>query len=657
MGPSIDSARDRRQASSLTDMADRQRALSKPHTYSLIAAAELVTSKGVTNKIKPVGLLDWQEQAWRFYDEVGELRFGVGWTANALSRVNLVAARPPVASGQEPSPLDLNDPDLTPDERRAIELVEFIAGGAAGQGQLLGEFGEHLGVAGFGWLVAEPNLDDPDSDLFETWAVYSQESLRITERPGDTGDALIEIRQSASTSSEAWRPAHPNSLVVKVWRKHPRRPWEPDAPTRAVLSILEQLDLLNAHVTASARSRLAGAGILAIPAEAEFPPPPPKFDEDGLPDAEQEQDGFDRFVNELTDMMTVPIKERDSAAAVVPLTLAIPGEYIDKLQHVTFSTPFDERVQTLQEAAIKRLALGLDLPPEVLTGMSGVNHWTAWQVEETAITLHVEPTAEVVCNGLTTGWLHPAFAAEGIDPATAIVWYDTTDLKVPPDKSTNATAAYDRLQLSAAAYLREQGFSIEDQPDAEEFKRRVLLDAAKGAPTLAPSMLAAAGILDDNVADAADSVGSGGSEVSTPAPESSSDGPTNGPPSDDDRPSGDRAAAIVFACDGIAHRAIERAGGKLRNAIGRSTEGPQAVDVRKIPVAELHARYDPTAYSDLDFLLEGAFDRVDEIAAALEVDAPSLRSTMIAYCRSLLAAQHVHTHARLAAALGVDASI
>ncbi len=635
-------------------MADRQRALSKPHTYSLVAAAEVVTSKGVTNKIKPVGLLDWQERAWRFYDEVGELRFGIGWTSNALSRVNLVAARPPQASGQEPTPIDKDDPEITPAERRAVELVEFIAGGASGQGQLLGEFGEHLGIAGFGWLVAEPDLDDPDSDMYETWSVYSQEALRITDRPGDQ-PSLIELRQSSAASSDGWRTAHPNALVVKVWRKHPRRPWEPDAPTRAVLTVLEQLDLLNAHVTATARSRLAGAGILAIPAEAEFPPPPPKFDEDGVP-VDQEQDGFDRFVNELTEMMTVPIKERDSAAAVVPLTLAIPGEYIDKLQHITFSTPFDERVQTLQEAAIKRLALGLDLPPEVLTGMGGVNHWTAWQVEETAITLHVEPNAEVVCNALTTGWLLPAFEAESIDASTAIVWYDTTDLQVPPDKSGNATEAYDRLQLSSAAYLREQGFSTEDQPDEDEFKKRVLLDAAKGAPTLAPSMLAAAGILDEQVAVAADEAGDSESvEVVEGEPAEAESG--DGPPDSDDRPSGDRASAIVMACDGIAYRAMERAGGKLRNAIGRATDGPQAADVRAIPVTELHSRYDPTAFSDLDFLLDGAFDRVDEIAAALDVDALSLRSTMTAYCRSLLAAQHLHSHARLLAALGVDPAL
>lgn len=636
-------------------MADRSRALSKPHLFSLVAAAHVVAGRGITTKPDAVGLAEWQERAWRYFDDVGELRFGVSWTANALSRVNLVAARPPESVGDEPTPVDMNDPETSAALRRATELVEVIAGGASGQGQLLYEFGQHLGVAGFGWLVAEPELTDPLADEYETWTVYSQDTLRITKQ-GD--EAIVEVRKSTGSANDSWRRAHPNALVVKCWRKHPRRPWEPDAPVRAVLPVLELLDLLNAHITATARSRLAGAGILAIPAEAEFPPPPPPTDsEDDGPDAEQQQDGFDRFVDNLTEMMTVPIQDRDSAAAVVPLALAIPGEYIDKMQHITFSTPFDERVLGLQESAIKRLALGLDLPPEVLTGMSGVNHWTAWQVEETAITLHIEPNAETVCQALTEGWLRPALEAEGIDPDTAIVWYDTADLTTPPDKSGNAQAAWDRLQLSNASLRRELGFTDEDKPTEEEFRERVLLDAAKGAPTLAPSMLAAAGILDAAVADAAEDADDGAEPSAEPEPETTE--PTETPPSAEGRPSGDRAAAvdaIVMACDGVAFRAMERAGSRLRNAIGRSTTGPQSVD-GKIPAAELHLRYDPTVYADLDHLLDGAFDRVPEIADALNLDSDALRATLVAYCRSLLAAQHAHDRLRLTAALGVEATI
>lgn len=593
-------------------------------------------------------MLDWQERAWDYYDRVGEFRFGVSWASNALSRVNLTAARPPQQVGDEPTGLAYDDDEMTATERRALELVGMIAGGASGQGQLLAEFGEHLSIAGFGWLVAEPN-GDQNATEYASWSVYSQDGLRVT----NTSDAqLIEVRTGAGR--DGWRELHTNALVVKTWRKHPRRPWEPDAPVRGVLGVLEVIDLLSDHLTATGRSRLAGAGLLAIPSEAEFPDPPPVEGDD--PTQVTEQDRFDNFVSELTKAMTTPIRDRNNASAVVPLPLAIPGEYIDKLQHLTFSTPFDDRLETLMEQNIKRLALGLDMPPEVLTGMAGVNHWTAWQVEETAITLHVEPPAEIVCNALTEGFLRPALAAEGFDPDGAMVWYDAQDLTTPPDKSTSAVAAYDRILLSADALRRETGFTKADAPNEEEFKQRVLLDAAKGAPTLAPSMLAKAGILAPEVAEAATTAEPGvaptGATDGVPGAADGVPGAPDGAPDRSGRPGeADIDAALLMACDGIVDRALERSGNRLRSAIGRRVDGgPQAVD-NNVDARSLHTRYDATVYADLDQLLVGSFSRVPEVAEFLGLDADVLTETLTAYIRGIIAAQHPHTLGRLSAGL------
>ena len=637
-------------------MADRPVAtLARPHRYALVAAAEVITSSTVKTTVKNAGkLLDWQERAWDFYDRVGEFRFGVSWSSNALSRVNLCAARPPANVGDEPTQISPDDEGITPSETRAMELVEMIAGGASGQGQLLAEFGEHLAVAGFGWMIAEPDLDDASAVEYETWCVVAQDGIKI-EGSGET--QTIYVKVGDGNQSDAWRKLHPNALVVKTWRKHPRRPWEADAPVRGVLGVLEIIELLTAHLTATGRSRLAGAGLLAIPSEAEFPDPPGEEGADAT--AVTEQDRFDHFVEELTKAMTTPIRDRDNASAVVPLPIAIPGEFIDKLQHLSFSTPFDDKLESLLEQNIKRLALGLDMPPEVLTGMAGVNHWTAWQVEETAITLHVEPSAEIVCHALTIGFVRDALAAEGLDPDAAMVWYRTDDLTTPPDKSGNAKDAYDRLQLSGAALRREGGFSEEDAPDEDEFRQRVLLDAAKGAPTLAPTMLAEAGLIEPRVADAAEEAKADDEpERAQETPEN--EPPTEGPPPRDDRPAAVEAAldsAILMACDGIVDRALERAGNRLRSSIGRRVEGgPQAVD-DAVDSRTLHTVYDPTIYADLDALLDGSFARVPVVAEWLGIDASALEATLNAYLRGLLAAQHEHDLIRLSSALGADVMV
>ena len=614
-------------------MADRS-PLSVPHRYSMVAAAQVLSAQDVSNPVKVDGMLPWQERAWNYYDNVGEYRFGVNWLSNGLSRVNLVAARPPRQVGDEPQAIRLNDETTTPDERRAAQMVESIAGGASGQGQLLGEFGQHLAIAGLGWLVAEPN-EATASDAYESWQVLAQDSLRITTKGQEQ---IIEMRIGHGSNSDAWRRLHSDALVVKTWRKHPRRWWEPDAPVRAVLGVLDQIDLLGAHITATGRSRLAGAGVFAIPSEAEFPPPPDEAD--GTPSV---TDSFDYFVQQLTEAMTVPITNRDSAAGVVPLVLSVPGEYIERLAHITFSTPFDARVTELLKESIKRLALGLDMPPEVLTGMAGVNHWTAWQVEETAITLHIEPNAEIVCNALTEGFLAPALQGEGIDPSIAMVWYDTSDLTSPPDRSGNAQANWDRLVLSDAALRRESGFSEEDAPTEYEYQSRVLLDMAKSAPAdyfdaLVERELIPSGSTPTPTADSSETV---------QVDETTVDVVVEGPPSADNRPG---SAAVLMACDGIVYRAMERAGARLKSSIGRRTEGgPAAISCDDI--ALLHLQYDPTVYADLDMLLTGAFDRVDELAPAIGLTASNLTETLTAYCKGLLAAQHPHTRQRLIAAL------
>lgn len=573
----------------------------------------------------------WQNDAWLYYDRIGELRFGTQWIANAMSRVNLVAAMPPLGPGDEPTPIDYDDPRATPVQKRAIEIVGAMANGATGQGQMLASFGTHLTVAGIGWLVVEPDLDDPEADELATWQVYSSEEVR--QAMGHDG---IEIRVGESS----WRSVHPNGVVVKVWRRHPRANWQADSPTRGVLGVLREIDMLSQHIHASAQSRLAGAGILAIPSEAVFPPGQGPQTSQGVdPDDENITPPQDNFVETLIDAMTTPLVDRGSAAAVVPLVIKVPGDLVDKITHLSFSTPFDDKVLALMEGAIKRLALGLDIPPEILTGTSGMNHWGAWQVQEESITLHIEPLSEVVVNALTIGFLHPALEAEGFDPAEVMVWYDTTDLRTRPDRSRSAVEAYDRQELSGEALLRELGLNVDDMPTPEEKREKVLLSIVRNAPSLAPVILPALGY-DIGVSDVA------GAQASVPQAEVPALG--RAPETRDDIPS----EALAAACDVIVHRALERAGARLRSAAGKRTPGGAAAIECPDPT-RLHLSIDATEHADLTALLEGAWSLVPGIAQRYSVSAEALTATLDAYARGLLAAGHPHDHDRLAAALGL----
>lgn len=642
-----------------------------PHARfnSLVAAAQVMTRPGMipgaTNRATIAKPTEWADTLWRHYDGAagGEFRFGVTWVGNGLSRVNLVAARVPDAPGDEPTPIDPSDEGTTAAEQAAFDFVNAIGGSPVGQSQLMGAFGQHMSISGIGYLVVEPDLNDPEAEEYVTWQVLAPDALKMIKGSGDRPDRW-EVNDCGK-----FRPAHRNALIVQVWRRHPRRPWEPDCPARAAITILEQLETLTLSITAVARSRLAGNGILAIPSEATFPPSQLVQRDDANDNPESpEPDPADLFVETLITTTVTPIKDQGSAAAVVPLVVQIPGEHLSKLVHTTFDRPNDADVVAKIEFAIKRLALALDMPPEVLLGMGDLTHWNAWQVNDTSITLHIEPNAEAICDGLTTGYLIPALEASGLDTTGLMVWYDASDLSSRPDKSAVTTDAYDRMEASGTALRREMGLSEDDAPDEAEKRLRMIFKALEIAGVqMAPVLLAELGAIPKELAmrllEASMDKGGGGGgfgagPADTPDPASDPQAPPDQPAPSDAAGPGDAApaaagAALLAACDGLVFRALERAGSRLRSAAGKKVAGgASAVDCPD--PARLHMQLDATIYADLDHLLDGAWDRVPLIAARHGVDAEALTVTLNKYSRALLAAAHEHTPDRLAVALGLS---
>lgn len=626
-------------------------------TNSLVAAATVITGHVLTPGTKPDKLHGWQEKAWRHYDQVGEFRFAVQWLSNGLSRVNLAAASAPT-SGAEPAVLSLEDDELTPVQRRAAELVDEFGGGAIGQGQLLFGFGQHLSVSGFAWLLAEPDSsptlndneiglpDDPTdpaskSDPYTSWKVLPQDAVEIIERKDQT--PIIKVTEG--TGSNTTRIAHPDALLVACWRQHPHRPWEPDAPVRAVLDILDHLETFGKRITAEGRSRLAGNGLIAFPSEMTLPDPP--ANEDGTP---SEQDGWDYFVEQMIDTWATPIRNPENASAVIPLPIQVPGEWIDKISHLTFSSKFDTATTAMVDQTIRRLALGLDLPPEVLLGKSDVNHWNVWQIAEEAITLHIEPAAEIVCHAAYEGFLKPTLLAEGFSPedvASVLFWYRTDDLTHPPDKSAAATAAFEAGLISESAYRGYLGLSDDDEPEQDARRTELLLRTARETPTLAPGILRVLGWLTPDEYEILTGLDAGsGSSSAVEAPVADRQ-----PPALEDAPQNNDA--LLSAMDGVCRRAMERAGSRLRSELGKANGGPQNV----MGAAEqLHVEYGLPSGVDLTELLEGGFAWVPDVASRFSVSASSLEAVAQSYCRSLLATGHPHSLERLADALGLEHS-
>lgn len=384
---------------------------------------------------------EWQREVWDFYDSLGEYRQGVQWKANMMSRVRLVAAKR-VAGAEEPEIVTTG---------KAADIVADLAGGVGGQAALMSSFSTYFDVPGECWLIGETLPNGVNK-----WCVRSMEEVRNAP-----GGGAYQLREGMG-----WRTLPENSMVVRTWRPHRRNYAVADAPSRAARATMREIELLNRHITSQYMSRLASAGVIIFPDEVSFPTRPEFADEP------------DPFVSEWVEIAAEAIRTPGTAAAVVPIPIKVPGEYVDKVRHIDFTLKLDDSLVQKRDSALTRLAISLDMPPEALLGTTGVNHWSAWLIDEQGVKIHVAPTVEIVCDALTIGYLTPRLKAEGEDPSDWIMWYDASNLILRPDRSQAATDTYDRLELSGEALRRENGFDESDKPSDDELRQIILKKAS-----------------------------------------------------------------------------------------------------------------------------------------------------------------------------------
>lgn len=570
-----------------------------------VASATLV---GRTQIRRSTSGTDWQDEIWGYFDTVGELRYSARWLANAISRCTLFIGQTPDGTA-EPVPVEA---DEHPESEPAHQVLADLHYGQVGQAEMLRRMAIHLSVPGETYLVGldpQPAQGIPE----RRWYVVSTDEIKVSNR-GDTRLTLPDTGQTVTIGPD-------NSTIIRVWLPHARKGWEPDSPVRATIPALREIKGLSDHIAASVDSRLAGAGVLAVPHSATTPTP---SQTNPGPDRALHEDPF---TSSLMEAMLTPISDRDDASAVVPIVVKVPDEAVGKIQHLTFASDLSTNVSEMRKDAISRFAGGADLPGEVITGTGQANHWSAWQLEESSIKLHVEPLIAVICDALTQEYLWPTLTALGDpDPTRWVVWYSSAELVQRPNRSAEAQSLYDKGVLSREAVLRENGFSIDDAPEPGELEQWMATRLAISNPELMPSLMP---LITGQPATG------GGVEANT--------GP-NTPP---DQPAGLPAAATrtdhrndiestwwLRAVEQVALRALELAGKRMLSRSQRGWRSP-AQQVHPWDVHTVTNRPDP---DQIDRLLEGAYTT----ATVNFADDECVLASVDAYCRHLLATGQPH---------------
>ena len=545
----------------------RDRSRPRPLESALTASAKRITS----HQLQRAGwgqAQGWQEDAWEMYDLVGELRFLATTLAARMGRARFFVGKLPTDPTEDPIPIE---------DESISSVLESIGGTPTARGQLVTRLGINLFVAGDGWLVGIPRhllpaalqLTPPREDspvpgvtgrmLIRTAIAPTSgiddglggpETLPVEELDWRmlsvsevilSGSGKVQLRLGGSPDEVlACRPD--DIFLIRVWRSHPRRWWEADSPTRSSLPVMRQLVGLTMRTGAEIDSRLAGAGLLILPSTAARALKVAM----GLP----EDSEVDPFTEALIEAMITPIRDRSSASAVVPLVATVPDEAAEKIRHLTFASPLDEHSAERVEEALRRIALGLDAPPETLLGTGGMNHWGAWLVQDDVVSTHLEPPLALICDALTTQYLWPILLEQGMSQAQArehVIWYDVSHLVVRPTAGQDALELHSRGAISDAAVRSATGFDDADAPTGEDelpVEVQLALDLVAKSPTLMatpglPKIVAQIrAVLEGRVPDIEDddliqsqppALAPGAPSTEDDTPDDPNDGPPSGP--------------------------------------------------------------------------------------------------------------------------------
>lgn len=532
----------------------------------------------------------WQRQAWTYWETVGELRYPTQWIGNVMSRATLHAAH------LEGSQLVIQD------SGPAREAMDALFGGLQGHAEMLKAFGVNLSVAGEGYLVYIARG--------EQWFVVASGKCRQLGRKGSKGAVVVDLGLSSGEVTLT-----PSDFALRIWTPHPRNSTQADSPTRANLTALGQICGYDAHIQAQLDSRLAGAGILMLPSEIDFQIPA---------GADPAASQASAFMAVLGQAMMTPIKDRSNPSALVPIVVMAPGEHLDKAQHLKFWSDLDDKVVSMRDAAIKRLALGIDVPPEILLGVADATHWNAWLSEESAIKAHLEPRLTVITHGLTTGYLRPALE-EVPDPHNWFVVADTAPIRLRPNRSQEALELHNRGELSGEALRRETGFLPTDAPVQEELVQWLLRRVATAAssPEASLAALAELGIDLGTVAEASRANRGPADNIRVDTGPRRRDARDEGP-----SPPALAAGAtdpLLAACEVLVYRALERAGNRLRNT-------HRLTDTTAMPTHAVYRFFS----GDPDHLLEGSWECALDVLSDYAPDPANVIDVLDFYVRGLI---------------------
>lgn len=392
--------------------------------------------------------MPWQQRALFYSSVIPELQYASNFYARMLQKIRIYPA----------FRLD-DDKTIAIEEGEPVRLLNRIQDPGGGRTQLQYRYGQFQFTTGECYLFGRNiGLDEP-----ERWSMVWREELRFDgdrrvthmlapQVPMETFDFNdTNYEELPAGSAEAYRMWTP-SLRFSGW---------PTSPMEGCMQMAEELLKLSSAVEATATSRLVKSKLLFLPQEMEPTPLTADGDEDPASSP---------WLQDLIAHVESAIEDPSAAASLGPFVTFMDGELINMIRDISLHDPATDYLEKdLRKECIERIGRGLDLPPEVVDGMSSANHWAAWWISDDMWRSHGAPRAEQFCDDLNEAYLRPALREAGFERWDEVVIdFDASGVVVNPDRSKDADQAYDRGEVNGKGFRVMKNIPEEWAPSEEE---------------------------------------------------------------------------------------------------------------------------------------------------------------------------------------------
>jgi hypothetical protein len=418
------------------------------------------------SKVVPEG---WQIEGYGYAIAIGELGYVVGHQADTVARGRLVVVERDLDTGTaiQPDKDDQGVAVIEGDRAKAEKALLALRGPAGDQKAIMRSGAEADIIAGEAFLTGEP---------IEDTGQVSWEMLSITEFEKGTDGTLIRRRKAKQSNIANQKDLElaPETYWSRYHRPDPMHSDDPTSSLRRVAASCREVILMTQDIEATAKSALS-AGMLFVPDEIDF-----YDDDEDIDDAEPTS-----LDDKLTEYMSAPITDRLNSNSLVPLILRGPADLGEKIRLISLkdSRTDLEKAIRLRQDALGRLAVGLDIPPEVMTGLGGTNHWSGAVISKDFIEKHILPIGERLARFLTISYLRRVLMdSEDMaeeDAERFELAYDASGLLTRADAAASADRLHAARLISDDTRLEAHGYDPDRvRPSPEEYARRLIEDLA-----------------------------------------------------------------------------------------------------------------------------------------------------------------------------------